>query len=238
MRTTYPTGRFSKNRRLNKHNRHVALLKAKSSTSTVVIGDSTAAGLMRYRNAWDENFCRDTVNCEIGDKTHNVLWRSNNITQVCGNKLWYEHPMDTDNPDEISDGLICIALLFQKLLKHLQIIVNGIIPRDATNTRRRLKLLEVNQLLRDKCTSYSSVYFLKPDTGWTTLDGGLNKTLYYKDNTHLLEDGNKKLAVSIKTKLDNIRINCHEIAINENFLPTIKTVDYQRTDYRRAITTS
>ena len=93
-------------------------------------------------------------------------------------------------------------------------------------------------MLRDKCTSYNSVYFLKPDTDWTTLDGGLNKTLYYKDNTHLLENGNKKLAVSIKTKLDNIRINCHEIAINEKVLPTIKAVDYQRTDYRRAITTS
>ena len=143
-----------------------------------------------------------------------------------------------DNPNETSDGLICIALLFQKRLKHLQIIVNRLIPRDATNTRRRQKLLEVNQLLRDKCTSYNSVYFLKPDTDWTTLDGGLNKTLYYKDNTHLLENGNKKLAVSIKTKLDNIRINCHEIAINEKVLPTIKAVDYQRTDYRRAITTS
>ena len=93
-------------------------------------------------------------------------------------------------------------------------------------------------MLRDKCTSYNSVYFLKPDTDWTTLDGGLNKTLYYKDNTHLPENENKKLAVSIKTKLDNIRINCHEIAINAKVLPTIKAVDYQRTDYRRAITTS
>ena len=54
-----------------------------------------------------------------------------------------------------------------------------------------------------------------PDTDWTTLDGGLNKTFYYKDNIHLLKNGNKKLALSIKTKLDNIKINFHEIAINE-----------------------
>ena len=74
LRTTYPTGRFYKNRWLNKHNRHLALLKAKSNTSTVVIGDSIAAGLMRYRNIWDENFCKDTLNCGIGgDKTQNVL---------------------------------------------------------------------------------------------------------------------------------------------------------------------
>ena len=49
--------------------------------------------------------------------------------------------LDMDNPDKISDGLICIALLFQKRMKHLQIIVNGLISRDAINTRRRQKLL-------------------------------------------------------------------------------------------------
>ena len=98
---------------------------------------------------------------------------------------------------------------------------NGLIPRDAINSRRRQKLLEVNQLLRDKCTSYNSVYFLKPDTDWATLYGGLNKTFYYKDNIHLLENGNKKLALSIKTKVDHIRINCHEIAINEKVVPTV-----------------
>ena len=122
-------------------------------------------------------------------------------------------------------------------MKHLQIIVNGITPRDATNTRRRQKLFEVNQLLRDKCTSYKCL---------------LSKTRYRLDNPRWWAQQNfvlqrqhpsprkrkKKLAVSIKTKLDNIRINCHEIAINEKVLPTVKAVDYRRTDYRRAITTS
>ena len=80
LRTTYLTAKFYQNGWLNKHNRHVALLKAKSNTSTAVIGDSTAAGLMKYRNVWDENFNRNKVNCGIGgDKTQNVLWRSNNI---------------------------------------------------------------------------------------------------------------------------------------------------------------
>ena len=78
--------------------------------------------------------------------------------------------------------------------------------------------------------NYTSIYLLKPDTDWTTLDGGLNKTFYYKDNIHLLEKGNNKLALSIKTKLDHIRINCHEIAINETVVPTIKVVDYQRAE--------
>ena len=136
---------------------------------------------MRYRNVWDENFNRYTVNCGIsGDKSQNVPWRSNNILLPKSLKYvvinYGTNNLDTDNPDEISDGFICIALLFQKRSKHLQIIINGLISRDGTSTRQRQKLLEANQLLQDKCTSYSSVYFLKPDTDWTTLNGGLNKT--------------------------------------------------------------
>ena len=181
---------------------------------------------MRYRNVWDENFNRYTVNCGIsGDKSQNVPWRSNNILLPKSLKYvvinYGTNNLDTDNPDEISDGFICIALLFQKRSKHLQIIINGLISRDGTSTRQRQKLLEANQLLQDKCTSYNSVYFLKPDTDWTILDGGLNKTFYYKDNIYLLENRNKKLALSIKTKKDKIRINFHEIAINEKVVPTI-----------------
>ena len=85
---------------------------------------------------------------------------------------------------------------------------------------------------------HQRVYFLKPDSDWTTLDGGLNKTFYNKDNIHLLKNGNKKMALSIKTKLDNVRVNCHEVTINEKVVPTITVVDYQRADYRRATTTS
>ena len=142
--------------------------------------------------------------------------------------------LDTDSPDEISDGLICIALFFQKGMKHLQIVVSGLIHRDPINTKRRQKLSEVNQLLQDKCTNYANVNFQKPGIDWTTLDGGFNKTFYYKDNIHLLENGNKKLALSIKTKLDNIRVNCREIKSSTNN----KSSRYQRADYRRAITTS
>ena len=48
----------------------------------------------------------------------------------------------------------------------------------------------------------------------------------------------KKLALSIKRKLHNMRVNCHEISINKKVVPTIKAVDYQRADYWRAVTTS
>ena len=126
-------------------------------------------------------------------------------------------------------------------MKRLQIVVTGLIDRDEINTKRRqklLKTLKINRLLQDKCTNCTSVYLLKPESDWTTLDGGLNKTFYYKDNIQLLENRNKKLALSVKTNLDNIRVNCHEITINKKVVPTIKAVDYQRADYWRTVTTS
>ena len=46
-----------------------------------------------------------------------------------------------------------------------------------------------------------------------------------------------KINKSIKTKLDNISVNCHMITIHKKVVPTIKAVDYQRADYRKAITT-
>ena len=115
LKNTCPTGIFYKSWQLEKHNRHAALLKAKCHTSTVVIGDSIAAGLMRYSNVWDENFSRDTVNCGIGgDKTQNVLWRSKNISLPQSHRYVVmncdTNNLGTDNPDEMSDGLICIAL--------------------------------------------------------------------------------------------------------------------------------
>ena len=50
LRTTNPIGRFYKNVWLQKHNRHIVLLKTKNNTLTAVIGDSIAAGLTRYKN--------------------------------------------------------------------------------------------------------------------------------------------------------------------------------------------
>ena len=113
---------------------------------------------MSYKNVWDENFNGDTVSYGTsGDKTKNVLWRSKNIPLPQSLKYVVincsTNNLDTENPDEISGGPICIALFFQKRMKHLQIVVNGLIPRDAIKTKPRQNLLEVKQLLQNKCTN-------------------------------------------------------------------------------------
>lgn len=64
-------------------------------------------------------------------------------------------------------------------------VVNGLISQDIINTERRQKLLIVNQFLQDKFANHTSVCFLKPDEDWTTQNGQLNKTYYYKDILHL-----------------------------------------------------
>ena len=51
------------------------------------------------------------------------------------------------------------------------------------------------------------------------------------------------MALSIKTKLDKIKVNCHEITTNEKTVPPLKTSDTtikaaDRPDYWRIITTS
>ena len=45
----------------------------------------------------------------------------------------------------------------------------------------------------------NDVSYIDPDHKWTTAGGILNMNLYYKDNLHLVEKGNEKLAKAITT---------------------------------------
>lgn len=70
----------------------------------------------------------------------------------------------------------------------------------------------------------------------------VNSTKPTTDNHHLIENENKKLTLSIKAKLNNIRIFCHKITIDAKEVPSLKTSNptikvVNRLDYWRAITT-
>ena len=45
----------------------------------------------------------------------------------------------------------------------------------------------------------NDVVYIDPDHTWTTSGGILNTNLYYKDNLHLVEKGNEKIAKAITT---------------------------------------
>ena len=77
------------------------------------------------------------------------------------------------------------------------------------------ELLKVSHLLQKKCTKYSNVHFLKSDADWVCEDVYFNKALFYKDNLHLVEKGNEKLALRIRRKLNTIKESFRKINNNE-----------------------
>ena len=65
---------------------------------------------------------------------------------------------------------------------------------------------EINDILADKC-SLHGFCFINQKYGWTRENGMLNPYLYFKDNVHLIEQGNAKLASSILAIInDNINV--------------------------------
>ena len=231
---TYPTGRFYKNNWLKNHKNQAALIKSSKNVSTVLLGDSIVAGFFRYPNIWYKFFNENTINCGIGgDKIQNVLWRAEYIPLpqsleyaliICGT-----NNLDTDDSEKIADGLFCIALALKKRINHLKIVINGILPRDERNTVRRQKSFIVNELLENKCTNYSntSIYYLSPDGNWIRENGHLDKSLFYKDNLHLIEKGYLKLPLSIKRKINLIQENFTYINnIEKKQIPFFNTNDF------------
>ena len=159
-------------------------------------------------------FNENTINCGSGrDKIQYVLWRTEYI--LLSQSLEYvlincgTNNLDTDDSEKIADGLFCIALALKKRINHLKIVINGILPRDERNTVRRQKSFIVNELLENKCTNYSNtdIHYLSPDGDWIRENGHLDKSLFYKDNLHLIEKGYLKLALSIKRKINLIQEN-------------------------------
>ena len=117
---------------------------------------------------------------------------------ICGT-----NNLDSDDSENIADGLFCIALALKKRMNHLKIVINRILPRDEQNTARRQKLFIVIELLESKCTNYvnTDVHCLSPDGDWIYENGCLDISLFYKDKLHLIDKGYLKLVLSIKRKI-------------------------------------
>ena len=81
--TTILSMRSSKTNFLNFHRRHCSSLIT-NRFKTIIIGDSIAAGLNRYRSVWPKYLeALKTLNCGIGgDRVQNVLWRAQNLSVV------------------------------------------------------------------------------------------------------------------------------------------------------------
>ena len=72
------------------------------------------------------------------------------------------------------------------------------LPRDSEWSQRRKKINLINYYLEKLCCDrFDDFYFMKKDDDWTDEDGKLDKKLYYADQLHLVEAGNRKFAWSI-----------------------------------------
>ena len=74
----------------------------------------------------------------------------------------------------------------------------GLLPRDSEWSESRKKINLINYYLEKLCCDrFNDFYFMKQDNDWTDEDGKLDKKLYYADQLHLVEVGNRKFACSI-----------------------------------------
>ena len=199
---TTPSGRDNKSGWYDIHQKHVNL-SLNSKTILVLIGDSIVAGLSRYANIWRSFFKTfDTLNYGIGgDCTQHVLWRAENATLPNSLKYVVIHcgtnNIDRDQPRDIANGVIAIGLTLQEKCSGLKVIVTGLLPRDPEWSHRRKKIKLINYYLKKLCDNFNEFYFMKQDDDWTNKDGNLDEKLYYTDQLHLIEAGNRKFACSI-----------------------------------------
>ena len=83
-------------------------------------------------------------------------------------------------------------------MRGLKAIVKGLLPRDSEWSQRRKKINLINYYLEKLyCDRFDYFYFMKQDDDWTEEDGKSDKKLYYADQLHLVEAGNRKFACSI-----------------------------------------
>ena len=206
--TEVPSMRSSKTNWLNFHRRHIVASLITNRFKTIIIGDSIAAGLNRYRSVWTkylENL--KTLNCGIGgDRVQNVLWRVQNLSVISSLKnvviLCGTNNLFQDSPEDIADGVIEIAETFQSKYNSINIAISSILPRDASWSINRVLIKEVNEILKEKCSRLFFVY-ISYDSCWTVANGSLNPDLFFLNNVHLVDQGNLKLAESIFSSIEN-----------------------------------
>ena len=208
---TTPSGRDNKSGWYDIHQKHVNL-SLNSKTILVLIGDSIVAGLSRYVNIWRTFFKTfHTLNYGIGgDRTQHVLWRAENATLPNFLKYVVIHcgtnNIDRDQSRDIANGVISIGLKLQEKCRGLKVIVTGLLPRDSEWSQRRKKINLINYYLEKLCCDrFDNFYFMKQDDDWTDEDGKLDKKLYYADQLHLVEAGNRKFACSILKILSKLK---------------------------------
>ena len=156
MALTKPIFRLNKPKYYAMHRSHVNKT-IKTQAKVIILGDSIVANLSRYPAVWDNHLLPfNAINCGIGgDCTQHVLWRADNfylpptvstVVLSCGT-----NNMDFFSPVDIANSVILSGLKLREKHPRIHVIVTAILPRDATVTKRRIRIQQTNDLLKKHC---------------------------------------------------------------------------------------
>ena len=179
-------------------------LLQQSPAKILLIGDSLISNLTRYPDIWKSYFSRhNALNFGIpGDKVQNILWRINNLNFSKITSLKYvfilggTNNIDHNSPEEIVSSLISSGLSIQNHCPNTKVVIIPLLPRDHKNSIRRGNINIINTLLLSECSKHN-LHSFNYQHEWLNIDNSLNMSLFYKDELHLIKDGNELLAKEI-----------------------------------------
>ena len=119
--------------------------------------------------------------------------------------------MFQDSPEDIADGIIEIAQIFQSKYNSINIAIGSILPCNGSWSINQVLIKEVNEILKAKCSTSFCIY-VSYNSCWTVANGSLNPDLFFLDNVHLLEKGNLKSAESIFSAIEK----CSVVTFNKH----------------------
>ena len=136
---------------------------SKEQAEVVLLGDSLVANLCRYPVVWDHLSNLKAVNCGIrGDRTQNVLWRVENMYLPASVGVGLIHCGVNDingtsakayRPHEIAENIILCGFKLRERHPLMSIIISGILPAEETNWGRKSRIEQVNNILKELCSS-------------------------------------------------------------------------------------
>ena len=112
---------------------------------------------------------------------------------------------DKNIPADIVKSIKYPIQLIKCKFYNCKVIVSGILPRDFGAGIRRYKIRSVNLQIKHavgEMNNNINVTYINPDHTWPTSGDTLSLHIQYKNNLHLIEQGNEKLAKAISTSLN------------------------------------
>ena len=191
------------------HRRHVNKTIT-TQADTIILGDSLGAGLSRYPSICDHlTKQRKIVNCSLpGDRVENVMWRCIHFSiplsvraaiLVCG-----VNNVDADKPEDIALGMISCAASLREHNPQIHVFITAILPRDLHVTFRRVKIRQINKILKSLCLCEPDFSYVEESSKWVDGRDQLNEMLYHTDHLHLIKAGNEILASQLVTAISPI----------------------------------